>query len=204
MKQKNIISLSILFLVISMVFFCSCESMGKIKDPNGLSIKGSIPVEVKFSIPIDIQQFNLQITSAPELKTAAEGCLRATNERVVYSGILKWDFDKIGQKAHLGSQSIKKFDIKEVTILPQIPQDFNVGFFRITTIYSGNNNTLFAISDKSTDPSKITFSLKQNDLLALLKQNELPIKVVTTQTKKIESVQTLTLQIKYKGSIEIE
>ncbi len=104
----------------------------------------------------------------------------------------------------MGSQSIKKFDIKEVTILPQIPQDFNVGFFRITTIYSGNNNTLFAISDKSTDPSKITFSLKQNDLLALLKQNELPIKIVTTQTKKIESVQTLTLQIKYKGSIEIE
>lgn len=198
MKQKNI-TLIILLLVLSIAIFCGCEAMGKIKDPNGLGITSTAPVEVRFSIPVDVQQFNLQTALAPELKATKAG-----GERVVYSGILKWDFDKICQEAHLGSKKIKKLDIKEVTILPQIPQDFNVGFFRITTIYSGNDNTLFAVSDNSTDPYKITFSLKQSDLLTLMKQNELPVKIVTTQTKKIEAVQTLTLQIKYKGSIEIE
>lgn len=205
MKTKSYLLLFSLFLVTSIVLLSSCESLGKTKDPNNLGFGVSTPIEVKFPISINVQQFNLSNASAPALKMESENMMRDAQGRILYSGTLTWNFDEICQNAGLGKKKVKKFDIKEVSILPLNPKDYEVGFLRTMSIYTGNNySVLFAESDNSTDAHQITFSLKQNNLLALLAQGKMPIKIVTTQAKDIEGIETLVLEIKYKGYIEVE
>lgn len=210
MKTKSYLPLFALFLVTSIVLLSSCESLGKTKDPNNLGFGAPVPFEVKFPISINVQQFNLSNASAPSLKMESENMMREAQGRILYSGTLTWNLDEICQNAGLGKKKVKKFDINKVSILPLNPKDYEVGFFRTMSIYTrniyytgDNYSVLLAESDNSTDAHQITFSLKRYDLFNLLEQGKMPIKIVTTQAKDIEGIETLVLEIKYKGYIKV-
>lgn len=192
--KKISLSLALLCTLLCGVLLTGCEGLKRPKDPNNLKPSVSLEVKKDFPLEIDLATFN---------QTAQNSVLRAEVERVLFEGTLQWNLKEICEKAGFQIENLKQFEVEEVTIKSHIPADYNVGFFRKLTILSGKPLNLFAQSDDSNDQNQITFTIQDRDILKLLKNNELAIKLVTTQKVAVPMVEKLVLKISFKGKIKI-
>ncbi|KGN97771.1 hypothetical protein HQ36_05795 [Porphyromonas gingivicanis] len=193
--KKLTSSLVVLFLFLSAILLGGCEALKKPKDPDDLHTIVSAELKKDFPLEIDLAAFN---------QTAQKGVWRDGTERVLFEGILRWNLKEMCEQAGFQLRNLKQLELEEVTIKAHTPSDYNVGFFRKLSILSGTPLKPFAQSDNSNAQDQITFTLSDKDLLKLLKNEELAIKLVTTQKGKAPMVDKLLLVILFKGNIKVE
>lgn len=173
------------------ILFASCQKMDQPKDYT-VSVEAS--VTNKFGLEMNLDGNILGETTIPGLN----GLTKGEHGYVIYEGVVDFDLEKTLNELEIGPAELTALKLTEdIIIKNKIAGSTDLSQFAGLALMTGDGKVIARI-DEGGSQDQVKLKIETQDILSLLQQGKLDIKLVAIDVAPLQNLPKLDLELLMK------